>query len=164
MFLLTYSKEGKLAHAINLATFLILWSGSRIRNTASVITMKTSTIVFFIKDLSMDLFSYYELSFSSLQWKNAHYGFPVHIFVSYCNPRWNLPSTTGPPVSGSFSYPLEFLYAVSAIKSGIRSIKSYKFIDGLQSSSDFGMICVSKSLPSANEGNENYKNGWLIWL
>lgn len=42
------------------------------------------------------------------------------------------------------------------IKSGMRNIKSCKFIDGRQSSSFLGMICISKSLPSAKEGNVNY--------
>ena len=103
IFLLTYSNAGKLAWAISLATFLILWSGSRSKNCDSVSTINTSTRVFFNCDLSMLLFSYYELSFSSLQWKNVHYGLPVHMLVSYYSPRWNLPSTTGPPVWGSTS-------------------------------------------------------------
>ena len=156
MFLLTYSNDGRLAQAINLATFLILWSGSSIKNTYSVITKNTSTTVFFRVALSTDLFNYCELSFSSLQWKNAHYGLPVHILVSYCMPRWNCPTTASCPVYGFFCCPFAWVFNVSIMKSGKRMIRSNKFIDGRQSSSFLGMICISKSLPSAKDGDVNY--------
>lgn len=87
-----------------------------------------------------------------------HYGLPVQMLVSYYKPKWNWPITTGPPVWGSFSGALPFLETVSAMKSGILSIRSYKFIEGRQSSSFLGMICISKSLPSAKEGKQNYES------
>jgi len=41
-FLLIYSRAAKLAHATSLATFLILWSGSKTKNTESVTTIMIS--------------------------------------------------------------------------------------------------------------------------
>jgi len=40
---LIYSSDGNVNHAINLATFLKLWSGSKYSKTESVTTVYTST-------------------------------------------------------------------------------------------------------------------------
>jgi hypothetical protein len=82
--------------------------------------------------------------------------------MSYCKPKWNKPVVLGtldPSLSSSYSspapLPFDFFFIMLLIKVGMFYIRVCKFIEGLQSSSSFGIICNNKSLPSASEGSQN---------
>jgi hypothetical protein len=84
-----------------------------------------------------------------LQGKMPHWEFCSHMFMSYCMPRWNWPIICCAPC---------VLFIYSPMNWGIYWIISMRVMEGLQSSSFLGIICKSRSLPSAREGVQNYFN------
>lgn len=86
-FLFIDSSAGKEAQATSLATFFILWSGSRTKNTDSVTIkyMSTTFLLFFI--YSTDWFILDNGILSSQQRNTPHLELDIHMLMSYCNPR-----------------------------------------------------------------------------
>jgi len=67
--------------------------------------------------------------------------------MSYLTPKWKLPLMT-PDLS------LDSIIVFTNF--GISCIKSYRVIEGFHSDSPFGSTCTNKSLPSANDGLQNF--------
>lgn len=147
MLRLICSSEGSVNQAMSLATFLILWSGSRKSSNDSVTTVNISIYPLRLPPLFTLL--NYIFSFSSYPGNSPHAGFCSHMFMSYWRPRWNLPTVI------DCKEPSLLALICKEMNAGICCIISIKVIDGRQSSSSLGTIWRSRSLPSAREGVEN---------